>query len=288
MVETYGSDEQRVYYVDETVFGTCPATPAMLSLPAESIDPGFDPGNINLRGAGSFDLYSIKKGVRKPTLSLAYVLPSDAPINLLQYLKQDLDKSLSVQVLYWKGLFATATSILSLIYTGTRISKVSVSCAIEDVIKATMDLDAQDLTAGTTKISGATYADYAGAVAFWETYVKKGVATLSTVTNWKFDVNNNPRRVPVIRSTDGQLAKYIPWGKREISGEIDFEFEDQAQMIEALGDTEFALEFGLGGTCKATLAACKWTKITHKNWLDDLISVKALYDCKGPISIAAS
>ena len=40
MVETYGSDEQRLYYITEDVFGTTPTNPAMLSVPADVIDPG--------------------------------------------------------------------------------------------------------------------------------------------------------------------------------------------------------------------------------------------------------
>lgn len=288
MVETYGSDEQRLYYIPETVFGTTPTNPAMLGPPVDTLDPGFDPGNINLRGAGSYDIITIKKGVRKPSLKFAYILPSAAPIDLLQYLKQDLDKSMSMQTIYWKGVFASATDIISLLYTGGRINKATVSCDLEDVIRATLEVESQDLTTGTAKISGATYTDHTGAVAFWESFVKKDTVAVDRVTSWKFDVNNNCRRVPVIRSTNGHLAKYLAWGKREISGEIGFEFESKAEMDETLADTEFALQFGLGGTNNAALPACKWTNILHQRWLDDLISVKAQFTCKGPLAIAAS
>lgn len=288
MVETYGTDEERFYYVDESVFGQTPTNPYMLGVPADVIDPGFDPGNLKLRGAGSYDLQAIKKGLRKPSLKIGYTVPSDAPINLLQWAKMDLDKSLSCQVIYYKGVFASATDIISLLFKGMRIGKASLACSIEDVLKATLEFEGQDFVTGTAKISGATYADYAGAVAFNETYAKKDTTILDRVTDWKFEINNNPRRVPVIRNSNGHLAKYIPFGKRELSGELTFEFESKAEHDEALADTEFALEFGLGGTCKATFPGCKWDNVGNTKWLEDLLCVKAKFTAKGPVAIAAS
>jgi hypothetical protein len=287
MVETYGVDEQRFYYIEEATFGTTPATtPAMLGVPHDLVDPEFDPDNILIRGAGNFDLEVIKKGVRKPSLRVGYVLPSAAPIELLQHAKIDLNDSLSCQLLYFKGAFATATDIISLMYVGMRIAKASVSCDIEDVVRAVLDFEGQDLVAGTAKLTDATYTDHGGAVAFHESYVKKDTTTLDRVVSWKFDINNNPRRVPVIRSSNGHLAKYIPFGKRDLSGEVVFEFESKTEMDEALSDTEFDLEFGLGGTCKAVFPDCKWKSVTHSKWLEDLISAKATFDCKGPLAIS--
>jgi hypothetical protein len=286
MVDTYGVDEERFYYVTETVFGTTPATPGMLGPSCDVIDPGFDPSLIKLRGAGSYDLGAIKKGLRKPSLKIGYMLPSIAPIDLLQWAKMDQDKSLSCQVIYYKGVFASATDILSLLFKGMRISKVSVECSIEDVVKAVMEFEGQDLVTDTAKITGATYTDHTGAVAFHESYVKKDTTVLDRVTDWKFDIVNNPRRVPVIRTSSGYLAKYIPFGHRELGGELTFEFESKAEMDDALADTEFALEFGLGGTSKATFTACKWDSITHTKWLEDLICAKARFVAKGPVSIS--
>jgi hypothetical protein len=285
MVDTYGVDEERFYYVVETVFGTTPANPSMFGAPCDVIDPGFDPSNLKLRGTGSYDLQVIKKGLRKPGLKISYVLPSEAPINLLQWAKMDLDKSLSCQVIYYKGIFASATDIISLLFKGMRVSKVSVECSIEDVIKAVMEFEGQDLETGTAKITGANYADHTGAVAFHESYVKKDAPTLDRVTDWKFDIINNPRRVPVIRTSSGYLAKYIPFGHRELSGELTLEFESKAEMDDALNDTEFALEFGLGGSSKAVFTACKWDSITHTKWLEDLICAKARFVAKGPLAI---
>jgi len=285
MVETYGSDQERVYYVDESVYGTTPTNPTMYSVPADQIDPSIDPSNLRLRGAGSYDLQVIKKGLRQVALKVGYPLPSAAPINLLQWAKMDLNKSLSMQVLYYKGVFASATDIISLLFTGMKFHKVSVSCSIEDVVRAIAEFMGQDVAIGTAKITGATYSDYTGAVAFHESYVKKDTTTLDRVTDWKFDIENNLKRVPVIRSTNGHLLKYLPFRHRDLSGELTFEFETKTEADEILADTEFSLEFGLGGSNKAVFTGCKWDNVSLPAKMEDLISLKAAFIAKGPVSI---
>ena len=286
MVETYSSEQERFYYVTETTYGVTPTNPAMLSVPAENIDPGIDPGNIKLRGMGYVDLQAIKRGLRQVGCKVSYPLPSSSPIDLLQWAKIDENKSLSIQVIYWKGLFASATDIISLLFKGMKINKATVQCEVEDVIRASLELEGQDVTVGTAKLTGATYTDHTGAVAFNETYVKKETTTLDRVTAWKFDITNNLKRVPVIRTTDGYLPKWVFFRFRNLSGELTFEFENKEEADEVLADTEFDLEFGLGDTKKATLTNCKWDNITVPSRIEDLIYLKAAFSARGPLTIA--
>lgn len=288
MVETYGSDEEHVYYVVEDTFGVTPTNPAMLSVPADQIEPSIDPSNIKVRGAGNYDLQVIKKGLRQVGLKIGYPLPSAAPVELLQWAKMDLNKSLSMQVLYYKGTFVDATDIISLLFSGMKFHKVSVSCSIEDVVRAIEEFQGLDVATGTAKITGATYTDHAGAVAFYETYVKKDTTTLDRVTDWKFDIENNLKRVPVIRSSNGHLLKYLPFRHRLLSGELTFEFESIQEASEVLADTEFTLEFGLGGTCKAVFSYCKWDNVSIPSKMEDLLYLKAPFVAKGPVSISAT
>jgi hypothetical protein len=286
MVETYSLDQERIYYIAEANKGATPSTPAMLGVPHESVTPGFNPSNMLLRSGGSYDLLAIKKGLRVPSLKVDYIVPSAAPIDLLQYAKTDLDKTLSVQVLYHKGTWASPTDILSLLYTYMRIGSVSVSCEIDDVVKASLNLVGQNLTTGTALLSGASYTDYGGAIAFHETAISFDTVASERVVGWRFDVNNNPKMVPVIRNSNGHLAKYIPFGARNLSGEVRFEFESKAEMDAALADTAFDVKFGLGDTHYAQMEACKWSNIESEQWLEDLIVVRAQFDSKGPLSIA--
>jgi hypothetical protein len=253
----------------------------MLGVNAENIDAGIDPSLIEVRGIGSRDLAALKRGLRKPTLKISHILPSDAPIGFIQHV-QTLN-SLSVQVLWYKGLFASATDIISLLYKGMRIDKLTVECSIEELVKATVELVGQDVAVGTGKISGATYADYAGAVAYTESFVQRGaadgsnLAALERITNWKFSVENNLKPVPVIRSTNAHLLKYLPPRQRELTGEITFEFEDKNELDDVINDAEFSLKFGLGGSNYALFKYCKWEKMTAPTKIEDLVSLKAKF-----------
>ena len=280
MPETYSAHETRIYYVDETVYGQTPSTPPMLSVPAESLEPAINPNNIKVRGVGSSDLQAVKKGLRAPSLKISYPLPSDAPINFLQYARTELEKSLSIQLLYYKGVFSAATDVISLLYTGCKFQKLQVECSIEDVVKANTELLANDLTAGTAKLTGATYADYAGAVPFYESYIKKDTVTLDRVTDWKFTVENNLKQVPVIRQTNGHIIKYLPHRHRDLTGEVVFEFESKEEFDNIINDNEFTLEFGLGGSNKATFSGCKWENATAPARIEELVSLKAEFVAK--------
>ena len=101
MVDTYHSDQEKFYYVTEGTFGVVPASPAMLGHSCSNIDPNINPNNIRVPGTGSVDITALKRGLRQPLLRVKYPLPSDAPINLLQYVKQEINVSLSLQVLYY-------------------------------------------------------------------------------------------------------------------------------------------------------------------------------------------
>ncbi|MCW4017361.1 MAG: phage tail tube protein [Candidatus Bathyarchaeota archaeon] len=280
MPETYSAHESRVYYVDETAYGLTPTNPLMLSVPAESLEPAVNPNNIKVRGVGNVDLQTIKRGLRAPSLKISYPLPSDAPISFLQYARNELEKSLSIQLLYYKGVFSAATDVISLLYAGCKFQKLQVGCSIEDVVKADVELLAQNLTTGTAKISGATYSDYSGAVPFYESYIKKDAAMLDRVTDWKFTIENNLKQVPVIRASNGHLAKYLPHRHRNLTGEVVFEFESKKEFEDVINDEEFSLEFGLGGANKATFSGCKWENAAAPARIEELVSLKTQFVAK--------
>jgi hypothetical protein len=281
MVDTYGAHESRAYFVVESVYGVTPTSPAMLGINLESIEPALDPSLIKVRGTGSRDLQALKKGLRSPKLKINHVVPSSAPIGFIQHV-QTLN-SLSLQILYYKGLFASATDIISLLYMGCKINKLSVEMSLEALMKASVEVIGQDIAVGTAKIAGATYGDYAGGVSYNESYVQKGagdgtgLVDVTRVTDWKFDIENNLKPVPVIRSTSGYLLKYLPVRHRNLSGELTFEFEDKAEFDDVINDTEFSLKFGLSGTYSALFKYCKWEDVATPTKVEDLVSLKAKF-----------
>jgi len=274
-MSVYGSHEAKIYYVQESTYGETPTNPNMLGIAtAENVEPALDPGLIKVRGIGSRDLKTIRKGLRHVDLKVAYALPSDAPINFLQYI-QTLS-SLSIEVFYEK-----TSGIIDLLHKGCRMDKVTVECSIEDIIKATAELIGQDLAVSNSKITGATYADYSGAVPYHESYMQRGagdgsgLTAVERITDWKFNIENNFKRVPVIRSTSGYLLKYLQERHRVLTGEVTFEFESKQEYDDVVNDSEFSLKFGLGGTNSALFKYCKWEKVGTPTKIEDLVSLKA-------------
>jgi hypothetical protein len=272
----YGAHEAKIYYVQETNYGETPANPSMLGIKAENVEPSLNPNLIKIRGIGSRDLQTVKKGLRDIGLKVVYPLPSDAPIGFLQHVTTL--NSLSVEVFYEK-----TSDVIDLLDKGCRIDKATVECGIEDIVKATVELIGQNIVVGTSKISGATYADYAGAVPFHQSYVQRGAAdgsgltAVERATDWKFAIENNLKQVPVIRSTNGELLKYLAARHRNLTGELVFEFESKQEFDDIINDTEFSLKFGLGGTNSALFKYCKWENATTPTRIEDLVSLKASF-----------
>lgn len=284
MPDTYGAHESRSYFVVESVYGTTPTSPSMLGINVESIEPALDLSLIRVRGTGSRDLQALKKGLRSPKLKINHVVPSSAPIGFIQHV-QTLN-SLSVQVLYYKGLFASATDIISLLYKGCKINKLSVELSLENLMKASVEVIGQDVAVGTAKVAGATYGDYVGGVAYNESYVSRGAAdgssqvTVERVTDWKFDIENNLKPVTVIKTTDAHLIKYLPARHRNLSGELTFEFEDKTEFDDVINDAELSLKFGLSGAYSALFKYCKWEDVATPTKVEDLVSLKAKFTAR--------
>ena len=272
----FGAHEAKIYYVEETNYGETPLNPAMVGVKAETVEPTLNPGLIKVQGIGSRDLQTIRRGLRQISLRVAYPLPSDAPINFLQHI-QTLN-SLSIEVIYEK-----TDSIIDLLFKGCRFNKATVECHIEDIVKADIEILGQDVNIGTSKISGATYSEYSGAVPFYESFVKKGDAdgsnldAVDRITDWKFTIENNLKRVPVIRETNGYLLKYLSARHRNLYGELTFEFESKQEYDEVINDSEFSLQFGLGGSSTALFKYCKWENVSTPTQIEDLVALKASF-----------
>jgi hypothetical protein len=284
MVDTYHSDQEKFYYVTEGSFGVVPASPAMLGHSCSNLDPDINPNNIKVAGTGSIDVVALKRGLRQPLLKLKYPIPSDSPINLLQYVKQELNASLSLQVLYYKDIFITATDIISLLYKGARFNKATLTCDIDGILECEAEFPSQDVEVTTAKIANATYTEYAGAGS--ESYVKIGGIACERITSWKLQIDNSCKAVPVIRSVNGHLAKYLTWGKRLLTGELNFEFESKQEADEILADVEqTSLEFGLGGANKVSIEHTKWDDFSLSGKSEDLIYAKVAFTARGPLTI---
>jgi hypothetical protein len=281
-VETYGAHECRTYFVAETQYGITPASPAMLGINTEGVEPKISPGLIKVMGLGSRDLQALYAGVRKVNLKFPNALSGQSPISLIQHV-QTLS-SLSVQVIYYKGLWSSPSNIIAYLLSGCKIDKLSVECHLEDIVKGTVEMMGQTVVRQTGLIQNATYGDYSGAIPFSSTYVQKGApsggsgVTLTDVTDWKFDIENNLKPVAVIQSGgSGLLLKYLRERHRKLEGELTMEFENDSELQDMLIDTEFSLLFGLGSTNTALFKYCKWEEVNTPTKMEDLVTVKAKF-----------
>lgn len=283
MVETYGSHETKFSYVEEASYGQTPGT-TMYSIPAAySAEPDLNPALVKVRGFGSVDLQAIRRGLRHVDFKIDWPLPRDEPIHLLGY-AFDLSSSLSIEQIYFKGVFSAASDIISLLHKGCRFERVTVSCSVEDYIKASGELIGQDLVIRATKVDS-TYIEHgegdSAVVFFNESYVKKGGETLQRVTDWRWTIENHLKRVPVIRNASGHILKYLVQRQRDLSGELTFEFESKEEYEEVIGTDQFGLEFGLGGGHKIAFSNCKWGRASTPTRIEDLVGLKAPFLARG-------
>lgn len=270
----YGAHEAKAYFIEEINYGETPSgvgQPAMVAVGiVQEVEPALDPSLVKIRGLGSRDLHYIRRGLRYADLKVTYA-PQN--INFLQH--ATTLTSLSVEVFYEKS-----SGVISLNHKGCRINSLTAEASAEEIMKVTAELIGQNVVVGTAKI-GASYGDYSDAPLVWyDTYVKKGANTLSKVVDYHFTIGNNLRRVPVIRTTDGYLLKYLPGRQRELSGEIVCDFETKEELDEIVNDTEFTLEFGLGGTHKAVFSNCKWSTSSLATRIEELVSQKLSFTAK--------
>lgn len=54
---------------------------------------------------------------------------------------------------------------------------------------------------------------------------------------------------------------------------------------DVISDTEFNLEFGLGGSNKAVFTGCKWASVATPTRIEDLMALKTGFVAKGQVSI---
>jgi hypothetical protein len=252
----------------------------MLGINVEEHDPSIDPGLLKIYGVGSRDLQALYPGIRKVKLKLKHIPSPLAPTTLIQY--AGLLSSLSVQVVYFKGQWASPTNVNSLILLGCKVDKLTATAKTDDVLKADVDLVGQNASAGTALISGATYGDYPGGIPFYDTPVQLGtpsggsLSSLTDCTDWQFEIKNNLLPVPVIQSagTASLLLKFLRERNRELTGTITLEFQSPWALTALLANQQFSLNFLLGGGHQALFTYCMWEEFPPATKVKDLISVK--------------
>ena len=135
------------------------------------------------------------------------------------------------------------------------------------------------LLGASAKPAGATYNELNGAVSWADTLVSKGdadgsnLAPFEVVTDWKFTIANNLKRVGVIRAVDPTKPKYITPLQRDLSGELTCTFENKDQYY-AAADGAFSLKFDMSAGKYFLFKNCQWDKVNSVRKPTDLVSLK--------------
>jgi len=268
----YTGEETKAYYVEETTYGTTPTDPTMLCIGViQEIEPALDPRNIVLRGIGSRNLKAIRRGLRHIDLKMVYTLQNWNFFNYARSLK-----STSVEVYYEK-----TSGIVSLNHKGCKIDRAKVDVSIEDPVKVTIDLIGQDVVAGTAKI-GASYETEptTNPLTGSDCSISKAGTEITRFSDFSFEIVNNLKRQPVIRSTTPYLIKSLPERHEILQGSIRADFESKAELDDILGDTEFILLFDIGGT-NFSFSGCKWPSSRLPTKIEDTVAQTLEWEAKG-------
>jgi len=268
----YTGEESRAYYVEEATFGTTPTNPAMLCIGViQEIEPAVDPRNIVLRGIGSRNIKTIRKGLRHIDLKMVYTPQNWNFFNYARSLK-----STSIEVYYEK-----TSGIISLNHKGCKVDRAKVDVSIEDPVKVTIDLIGQDVAVSTTKI-GASYETEPSTnpLTGSDCSISKAGVEITRFSDFGFEIVNNLKRQPVIRATTPYLIKSLPERHEVLQGSIRADFESKAELDDILGDTEFTLLFNIGGT-NFSFTGCKWKSSRLPTKIEDTVAQTLEWEAKG-------
>ncbi len=267
-----GATSKFNYILEDYLGAPLPPNPIFKTLTADDIEPAIDPSLVKIRGCGTRDLVALKRGLLKADLKVAYPLPSDDIMNFVHHVVDCFALTVSV-------LDEGQDELVDLLYTGSRIDKATISCSMEDVLRAECDLMSQDVTGASAKPAGATYDLLSGAVSWEDIAVLKGNADGSNLspfevtTDWKFTIANNLKRVGVIRASNPTKPKYIVPRHRDLSGELTCTFENKDQYY-AAADGSFSLKFDLSAGKYFLFKNCQWANVSSVRRPEDIIAMK--------------
>jgi len=218
------------------------------------------------RGVGSVDINAIRAGMKKPELTLKWIVQRERtvatvfdPTTFLAYAETFPTKGLGIEVLYTYG---ATPSYVSLWYKGMLFNKLSLEWSIDSFVMATAQFYGQNLVTGVAKAgTSPTYASnplnivssYALPLTGFDTEVffdvdAGGDASQTNIKRVRIDILNKLQRRPVIQATNPELLKYIIRGQRELNGELTIYFENRTAFDYILGNNSLDIMIDLQKT----------------------------------------
>ncbi|MCJ7767769.1 phage tail tube protein, partial [Candidatus Bathyarchaeota archaeon] len=228
-------------------YGTTPASPAWL-LPGvrSNFENGLDRSTVKIVPGGSRDVAYRKKGQKKFGFNLDFHMQdSDFPELVNSLL------SFSTMAYFLKGATPDVYR-----HVGCLINSRTISTGIDSPIDVKTEVISQDCIIGTSRPSGSTYVPKTTTPKMWyDSSVVFGtdINLHGALSDWSFTINNNLQRVPVIRSTNGDMLLYLAERARTITGELTVAYVDKTFMNAVVEMTEADLIITIAGVGAYTL-----------------------------------
>jgi hypothetical protein len=250
----YTDAEKFVYYVPEGAgnYGVTPigaATNWFLPGVRSNFENGLDRSTVKIVPGGSRDVAFREKGQKKLDFNIDFHMQNNTFLDLVRTLA-----SFSTVAYFTKG--GTPDVYL---HKGCIIDKATVSTGIDNPITVKTASISQDLVIGTTHPTNQVYPSEPGASpkmwddsdVVWGTDINLHGA----LTDWSFTINNNLQRIPVIRSTNGDMLLYLAERARVIAGELTVLYVDSTFMAAIKAMTEADLVITIAGVGTYTLGS---------------------------------
>jgi len=281
----HGGEEAFAYYVNESSYGVTPANPAFQWIGIlQNVEPAIDPSLIKLRGLGSRQLQYILAGLRKVNLKIDYAMQNKAFLNnIASGWPTGSGTPMSIEVYYISP--ATGNLDFNLLHKGCLLNKVAVKGSVlsgEDMeINVETEIIGQDVSVGTSHPTGATYAADPGTTPKRGSDVKIELATVEVtdIYEFTFSIVNNLKRYPVIRSTSGNLLKWLLGRQLELDIELTAYLTNKQYVEGLMADWSGEIKFTIG-TDTYTFSGCKYASINLPTKVEAEVPQKLKFTAK--------
>lgn len=230
----------RLAYVAESVYGTTPTTPTLITLPyrthsldlqktfVESNDIQGDRIPRNSRHGTKSGVGSIEVDLRRGSYDalLESALMGTWTSDVLKVGKTSKFFTIEDQ----------ATDITQFrAFKGMTVNSMNVSIAPDQMVQATFNMLGRDMTQATTSVSASAPTADAGYEPF-DSFgaILEGGSAIAVVTSLEFTVDNSRANVPVIGS---QLSACVDFGNAVITGTMTVRYKDKTLIDKFLNET---------------------------------------------------
>jgi hypothetical protein len=243
----------KVGYIAETVYGTTPATPALVELPFTSFGVNLtrDEYEDNSIRSDRMERYSLS-GNRTVGGSIDVNLTHSLYDPLLESLCQSTFTTNVLKVGTTRKSFTVEEQALDItqfrVYTGLIIDKADITIPASGIVTAKFDVIAKDQSAlsGTTIDSDATYTAPAVKPPFTDNgtagFVKEGGAAVGYVTNLTFTVDNGHTKNYAVGTN---VIRDVTPGMAKVTGTVTVFFEDAVMYNKFINGTASSIDVKL-------------------------------------------